>query len=264
MSFSREFEGKNVEDAVQTASEQLNILSKDLKYEVLSYGSTGIFGLVGAKKARIRVDLPEKVHDKEHDKKTKKEIKEEPKKKPHKYDKKEHEITPFDKNIVEDKMDEFSTIGKEILEKIIALLAPDSEITDAIENGRIFYQIKGQNCSLLIGKRGQTLDAVQYIIEKAINKKSSQRIRVTIDVEGYLEGREMSLQEMAAKVAAKVKKTGKPATVGHMTAHDRRIVHLALKNDNKIRTQSMGEGFLKKLVIFPKINKKNLKSKNEP
>jgi len=121
-------------------------------------------------------------------------------------------------------------------------------------SGRIQYDIKGDDAAILIGKRGQTLEAIQYLIEKIVNRNHKNRIRVKVDIEGYLENRRNSLRQLAVRMAKKAKRTGKPESVGQMNAHDRRIVHLALKNDNDIRTQSMGEGFYRKLVIFPKKN----------
>ena len=91
-------------------------------------------------------------------------------------------------------------------------------------------------------------------MEKIVNKNRKGRVGIHIDVEGYLEKRRMSLQRLAVNMAEKVKSTGKPAAIGQMNAHDRRIVHIALQDDNMVRTQSKGEGFLKKLVIFPKKN----------
>ena len=76
-----------------------------------------------------------------------------------------------------------------------------------------------------------------------------------MDIEGYMETRKENLQHLAYKMADKAKKTGRPATINQMSAQDRRIVHLALKDDNKVRTQSMGDGYYRRLVIFPK--KKN-------
>ena len=97
---------------------------------------------------------------------------------------------------------------------------------------------------------------MQYLVEKIINKQCSGRTRVQVDVENYMEDRKEKLQGLALRLAEKVKRSGKPVTIGQMTGHDRRIVHLTLKDDNKIRTQSMGEGFIRKLVIFPKKNSK--------
>ena len=81
-----------------------------------------------------------------------------------------------------------------------------------------------------------------------------------MDVEGYLEKRRISLEKTAARLAEKVKRTGKPATLGQMNSHDRRIVHIALKNDSLVRTQSIGEGIVRKLVIFPKKNSSRKKN----
>jgi len=88
--------------------------------------------------------------------------------------------------------------------------------------------------------------------EKIVNRRHQNRLRVQVDIEGYLENKKNNLIQMAERLAKKAKRTGKPASIGQMNAHDRRIVHLALKNDSDVRTQSMGEGFYRKLVIFPK------------
>ena len=112
----------------------------------------------------------------------------------------------------------------------------------------------GGNSAVLIGKRGQTLEAIQYIVEKIVNKNRKGRVSIHIDVEGYLEKRRISLQRLAVKMAEKVKRTGKSVAIGQMNAYDRRIVHIALQDDNTVRTQSKGEGFLKKLIIFPRKN----------
>jgi spoIIIJ-associated protein len=95
---------------------------------------------------------------------------------------------------------------------------------------------------------------MQYIVEKIVNKKRKDRIGIQVDVEGYLEKRRINLEKTAFRLSEKVKRTGKPATIGQMNSHDRRIVHIALKDDNMVRTQSVGEGILRKLVIFPKKN----------
>jgi spoIIIJ-associated protein len=85
-----------------------------------------------------------------------------------------------------------------------------------------------------------------------INKKSNNRIRVVVDVEGYLEKRKNNLQQMASRMAEKAKRTKKPVTIGQMNAHDRRIVHIHLKDEKGVRTQSIGDGYFRKLMIFPK------------
>jgi spoIIIJ-associated protein len=101
-------------------------------------------------------------------------------------------------------------------------------------------------------KRGQTLDAIQSIVEKVINKHRENRTRVLVDIEGYLETRKENLEKLAMRLAEKSIRTGKPMSLGEMNAYDRRIVHIALKENPDVQTRSRGEGPLRKLVIFPK------------
>ena len=93
---------------------------------------------------------------------------------------------------------------------------------------------------------------MQYLIEKIVNKHSEHRIRIQIDIEGYLEKKQNNLKGLAVRLAEKAKRSGKPITIGQMNAHDRRIIHLVLRDDSGVRTQSVGDGFLKKLLIFPR------------
>ena len=85
-----------------------------------------------------------------------------------------------------------------------------------------------------------------------VNKQNENRVRIQIDIEGYLENRRSNLKKLAGRLADKAKRTGKPTTIGQINAHDRRIVHIALKDDSGVRTQSKGDGLIKKLVIIPK------------
>ena len=259
MSPSLEFEDKNVEMAVKKACEELNIPREKLKHDVISYGSTGIFGLVGTKKARIRVTIPRSSQGSKtatlDTQKTKK-------------DSSRHiavdtgsksdasTTDPADFSLDEDA----KNIGKEALQHIIDFITEDATISIKEESNRIFFNVNGGNSAVLIGKRGQTLDAIQYLVDKIVNSKRKERVAVQVDVEGYMEKRRINLEKTAARLAEKVKKTGKPATLGQMNSHDRRIVHIALKNDGMVRTQSMGQGIVRKLVIFPKKN--SLRKKN--
>jgi spoIIIJ-associated protein len=105
---------------------------------------------------------------------------------------------------------------------------------------------------MLIGKRGQTLEAMQTLVEKCVNRTGGRRIHVAVDVETYLENRRAGIVRNAKRFAEKVKKNRKPISMGYMNAQDRRTVHLALKDDAGISTQSKGEGYLKKLKIYPR------------
>jgi len=260
MSPSFEFEDKSVEKAIEKACEELNIPKKDLKHDVISYGSTGIFGLVGTKKARIRVTIPEPepasepdLHSTAPDAMTLTEqIVEEPATLP---------VVDADEIEAQPDADDPKTVGREALQRIIDFITIDATISIVERPDRIIFNVNGGNAAVLIGRRGQTLEAIQYLVEKIINKRRGKRVRIQVDVEGYAQNRQASLRKLAGRLAEKVKRTGKPATIGQMNAHDRRIVHLALKDDKAVRTQSIGEGYIRKLVIFPK---KNHYSKQKP
>jgi spoIIIJ-associated protein len=139
----------------------------------------------------------------------------------------------------------------------VASICEGANIETVQRNGRIVYNVEGGDSALLIGKRGQTLEAIQYIIEKIVNRQNNTRVRVLVDVEGYLGARKTNLQKLAAKMAEKANRLGKPVTIGQMNAYDRRIVHLHLKDNAAVRTQSVGEGYYRKLVIFPKKRKRS-------
>jgi len=244
MSPNLEFAGKNIEKAIKKASDKLKIPKEELKYTVVSYGSTGTFGLVGSKKAKIAVTVPEKEEKsdtlkKEHDREI---------------EKQRDSISSDEPN--DNRMsDELVERGETILRQIVDLITEEATISTKNTSKKITYRVNGGNSAILIGKHGQTLEAIQYIVEKCVNKQSSDRIRVQVDVNGYLQKRKVSLEGLAVRLAEKSKSNGKPITVGQMNAYERRIVHMALKDDGEVRTQSMGNGSIRKLMIFPKKNK---------
>ncbi|MFC1829947.1 RNA-binding cell elongation regulator Jag/EloR [Thermodesulfobacteriota bacterium] len=249
-----EFEGKSVEKAVEKACDELNIPKEELDHAVVSYGSTGIFGLVGTRRARIRVTAPEPAPE---------DVPEKPKTASEEKDR-SHVPTTETINrsispIAEDPgaqapLSDPVQLGEKTLQRIIDFITTDAKITVDENRDRIMFSVEGGNPAVLIGKRGQTLEAIQYLVEKIVNKQSRERIRIQVDVEGYLANRKANLRRLAGRLAEKSKRTGKPTTIGQINSHDRRIVHLALKDDSGVRTQSMGDGFLRKLVIFPKKN----------
>jgi len=264
-----EFVGRTADDAVKQASRELGVAKDKLKYDVISYGSTGIFGLVGSKKAKIRVhsldSYPKRKEKQPDDKaieKEKNDSKNNDTKPPHssvkvsedlplekKHDEKTHDEKSTDDPILSD---EYVQKGYNVLKKIVDAITEDAKVTLSSQDSQIFFHIQGGNTAVLIGKHGQSLDAMQFLIDKVVNKsRFKQKLRVRIDIEGYLQIREENLTKLALRLADKVKKSKRPETVSPMNAHDRRIIHLALKNDSSLKTQSMGSGYYRKLVIFP-------------
>ena len=246
MSKSYEFKGKNVDQAIEKASDELSIPPEKIKHEVLAYGSSGIFGLVGVKKAKLKVFVEEERNHRKRNKPVSKASTENRVEKPAKTEKTHEAEAP--QKIAE----ALTASGIHALQAIIDGITTGATVDVAQKRGRLLFSISGGDSGVLIGKRGQTLEAIQYLLEKMINKKSTNRVRVLVDVEGYLEKRKNNLQMMAARMAEKAKRTQKPVTIGQMNAHDRRIVHIHLKDESGVRTQSIGEGYYRKLMIFPK------------
>jgi len=208
-----EFEGKTTEEALENASRELNIPQEELNFDIIEPGSAGIFGLVGGKRAKIKVTLE----------------------KP------------------EEKIDETGLqVARETLEKILEMIPVETTVSAQKTNGKIALNIQGDKSGLLIGRRGKTLDALQYIVNKIVNKALDKKLYIVVDSEDYRSRREESLAQLALKMGNKAKKTKKPVTTNLLNPHDRRIVHLTLKEDEDLDTKSRGEGLLKKVVIIPK------------
>ncbi len=205
-----EFEGKTVEDAIAKACETLNAKREDLNIEIISEGSTGIFGLMGLKKAKIRVSL----------KKGK---------------------------------EEAIKLAQEMLEKLLSYFPMPTKIETEISETEVRFNIIGDGSGILIGKQGQTLMELEHLFQKMVQKqwKGLLPVKITLDAEGYRQRRTKSLADLAKKLAAKVKKTGKILSTLPLPAKERKIIHLTLQKDKQVRTQSVGEGELKRVNIIP-------------
>ena len=211
---SIEIEARTTEEAIQKACEHLHLSQEDLDIEVLQSGSAGIFGLVGNKKARIRVKI---------------------------------------------KTDNSMLVAQETLEKIISLMSLDSKVSGEKQGDDIVLNIEGSNTGILIGYKGRTLEALEFIVNKAVNKATDKKVRVLLDSENYRQRREESLRSLALKTGDQAKRTGKTVTLNAINPHDRRIIHLTLKGDPQVQTKSDGEGLLKKVHIIPNRKKTNEK-----
>jgi len=252
---SFEYEGKNVDKAVKKACEELNLTQDEIKYDILSYGSSGIFGFVGAKKAKISVNLAEKAPEADT-------VSAGPAVDNF------NNITAPEGHLFKSgesgdrRLYEFPDnpldLGRTVLQRIVDSITSDAKISAEESSERIFLNVAGGNAAILIGKKGQTLEAMQSLVEKIVNKHNNSnngdKIRIQVDVEGYLETRKINLEKLARRMAVKSKRTSKPISLGQMSAYDRRIVHMALKDDSGVRTKSRGEGYMRKVVIFPKKN----------
>ena len=261
MAQSIDMEGKTVEKAIQKACDELNVKHNELDYHVISYGSSGIFGLRRSKNARIRVMLPSETKFSKSDCRTVSDGAHEDhgkmthgKTKSVEHANDETNVYTFPEEPVE--------LGKKVLTRIVDAITTDASITVKENEDRIIFNVKGGNSAVLIGKHGQTLEAIQALVEKVVKKHHTNRIWIEVDVEGYFKNRKNNLKRQAAKMAEKCRRINKPVSLGLLNAYDRRIVHLALQSNQFVRTQSHGSGFLRKLVIFPKHEYHSRKQRN--
>jgi len=236
-----EFEGKTTEDAMENASRELGLPAEELTFDILEPGSAGIFGLVGGKKAKIRVTVesPEETAGSPEMTGGSPEM-----------TGGSPEMTGGSPEMTGD--ENGLELARETLQNILELIPMDTIVHAEQIDGKIALDIEGDKSGLLIGRRGKTLDALQYIVNKIVNKALDKKAHVVVDSENYRKRRKDSLTQLAQKMGDKAKRTKKPVTTNLLNPHDRRIVHLALKEDEKLDTRSRGDGLLKKIVIIPK------------
>jgi len=229
-----EFEGKTTEEAIQNAARELNLPAEELSVDVIEPGSAGIFGLVGGRKAKIKVTLktPAEIEEEEGEEEEEEE-----------QDRGERKEEPQEGDV---------KFAKRTLEEILALIPVEATIAASRGERRINLRIQGDRSGLLIGRKGKTLDALQFLVNKIVSKALDKKIDVVIDSENYRRRREDSLTQLALKMGDKAKRIKKPVTTNPMNPHDRRLVHLALKDDEHLETRSRGEGLMKRVVIIPK------------
>jgi spoIIIJ-associated protein len=117
--------------------------------------------------------------------------------------------------------------------------------------GSIVLEIAGDSSGLLIGRRGATLDALEYLVNRIVSRDEVVAGRITIDVEHYRQRRQEYLDSLARRLADKAKQTGRVVTLNPMSPRDRRIVHLSLQNDGQVTTRSQGDGYYRRVLILP-------------
>lgn len=266
MSAYQDFEEKSVDKAVDKACSELGIRPDQLKYDIISHGSSGIFGLVGAKKAVIRVVLPEgeagepsadfdpddDFTEPGDDDKTASALVDEAFGPSEQQAGAESAPEGQQASVDAEKRAEIVNWVQGLLDRVISLVSPDSTVSVNEDPQVLRFEIKGGDSARLIGKKGQTLDAIHYLVEKGVYKQFGSTFPIEIDVEGYLEKRRSDLTALASRLAQKAQQTGKPMVINRISAQDRRVVHLSLRENREVRTQSVGNGDLRKLLIMPK------------
>jgi spoIIIJ-associated protein len=139
-----------------------------------------------------------------------------------------------------------------VLREILEHMGVDAEVSAFDDGEKIILDAHGAESGLVIGKKGATLDALQYLVNRLVFQRPQDGPLVVVDAEGYRGRREDSLVDLAQRLAEKVVSSGRPVPVEPMSPHDRRIVHMALVDHEGVTTESEGDGLYRRVVIFPK------------
>lgn len=268
---------KTLDDAITEALVQLGVTSDRLDYIVVEKGSEGFLGIgrkqavIKARRKREEKPVEETVEESKVETPVKEEVK--PEKKTEKKPAKEHSHTK--KNVREEKPEVKSEPKKEVelakvepqtietCEKFIydvmnAMGMDDVKVTSVVdEEGSLSINMEGSNMGILIGKRGQTLDSLQYLTNRVANKMQDGYVRVKLDTEDYRRRRKETLENLAKNIASKVKRTRKTVSLEPMNPYERRIIHSALQSDPAVSTHSEGEEPYRRVVVTLVRNRNN-------
>lgn len=197
--------GSTVDEAVQSALQQLNTTEDRVEVEVIDEGKKGILGIIGAKRAIVTVRL-----------------KKDPIEETEKY-----------------------------LKSVTTLMNVDVDIKTTVEDNHVTFEMDGENIAIIIGKRGQTLNALQYLAHLVINKQKETYYTVTVDAEGYRERRKETLESLALKMADKAKRLNRKVALEPMPAYERKIIHSKLQDVEGVTTYSDGQEPHRHIIIKP-------------
>jgi len=204
-----EVEAKTVEEAISQACEQMEKTQDQLEIEVVSDGSSRMFGIMGGKKAKIKATIKE----------------------------------------VEAPNDAMK--AKEVLENILRRFEAETLVELSEDDECITLNIKGDGSGILIGRKGQTLDAFQYLVNKIVRRSVNHKKQIVVDTEGYRQRRRDTLIDLAKRLSEKAKIKGAPVSTSPLNPFERRIIHLALQDDAELTTKSIDEGIYRRVVISP-------------
>jgi len=215
-----EVTGDTVADAIQKGLNELKIQKDQVEIEIIDEGKTGLFGLMGSTPAKVRIIVKE-------------------------------QSKPSAVSVDVQSTADLSGVIKEAedaLQNIFKLAGFEAKLASVQSPGGFIINVATSDSALLIGKNGQTMAAFEYILKLIIRKRGNRDIRIALNIDGYMEKKNEKLLEKATELADKVRMKGEPVSLS-LPADERRIIHLALKNEADIETVSEGEGAERKLII---------------
>ncbi|MEQ2401408.1 RNA-binding cell elongation regulator Jag/EloR [Peptoniphilus hominis (ex Hitch et al. 2025)] len=257
--------GKSVDEAVREALKELNISREKAEIEILDEGQKGFLGLIGSKDATVKVwpredetkNILNEIFNEEIETEKSQEVV---------HDDVELEIENNEVSTeeaqevideeegtksIEEENQEILDAAREFISKILDTFELENSVEMELKDNVLTINVNGDEnrLGILIGKRGVTLDSIQYILNLIVNKKSSRYIRVNLDSSGYREKRKETLINLAKKMANKVTKTGRSVKLEPMNSYERKIIHTALQDYEGVLTHSEGKDPFRKVVI---------------
>ena len=260
--------GKSVDEAVREALSELNISREDAEIEILDEGQKGFLGLIGSKDATVKVwqkedetkSILNEIFNEEIESEKSQdavqndvELEIENNEVSSNDEKEVQEVIDVEESLksIEEENEEILDAAREFISKILETLELENIVEMELDDNTLNINVNGDEnrLGILIGKRGVTLDSIQYILNLLVNKKSSRYIRVNLDSSGYREKRKETLINLANKMANKVTKTGRSVKLEPMNSYERKIIHTALQDYEGVLTHSEGKDPFRKVVI---------------
>ena len=227
-----EAEGRSIEAAMAEALERLGATRDQVEIEVLAQGTKGFLG-IGAKKARVRVTRKEPVAvaaDEAYPPASRK---------------------PAPRRTVPAVSKETAEKVRGVLVETLRLMDMPASVSLRMEGGEAVLNLDETAEGALIGRKGQTLDALEYLVNRMATRGEDEEGYVTLDAEGYRGRRSASLEGLALRLSERAKRRRKTVTLNPLNPRDRRVVHLALEDDPLVATRSLGRGYFRRLSIVP-------------
>lgn len=244
-----ETEGNSIDDAIDRALAELGASRDKVDIEILSNSARGLFGF-GGKRARVRATLRtplEATAAEPFEAVARLQTGSTPAAKaettPTRAAAPRTEV-PVDARTLER--------VREVLQEVVRLMGSEA-VVEAVGQGTEAARlvINGDSSGRLIGRRGQTLDALEYLANRIASRDDEQASRIVVDSQNYRQRRRQSLEELAHRMAERARRRGKPVVLNPMSPRDRRVIHLALQNDRSLTTRSSGQGYFRRLVVIP-------------
>jgi spoIIIJ-associated protein len=239
---SVETEGGSIDEAIDRALAVLRVPREQVEIEILENVSRRLFGL-GSRRAKVRASVRPSLSSVDGETRSQ--------------ETQRSQVSRETSRTGGSSREAIAARAREILEMLLEHLVESPRVEEISEGegsgGSIRFTLSGADSGIVIGRLGQTLDALEHIVGRIVTRdESAPGVRIALDVEGYRQRRQDSLEELARRLAGKVRATGRPVTLSPMSARDRRVVHLTLEPEPGVTTTSDGEVLYRRVVIVPR------------